>query len=730
MNSPKPDLTEAQRLLDAGFHLVPLHHNEKRPVGNNWNTNPPLKVINPEATGVGLPLVLNGLCSVDPDHYEMSKVGVAAWGFDLDVLLAAGVQTESTRPNSGGRSAFSADPDNMLSWLKFVAFPEGSNNGLIVLELRAKSDNLQDVCPGLVYADKVTGELFSQRYANGKTFDDKPSLPADFLKFWRMMSMDDDYKKEQSKKFIDAVAAAGFTVSEQRIRHIPPLSSGGKLDYPAKGIRGPFNRKHEVESLLELHGYQYHSKDGRWSHPGATGAPGIRAIKDKDGLWQSDHGGDPLSGTFDAWVAHVQLGHGGNLAAAIAASPNDLIVEADVLSPDKPHPLTLYRPPVADIPMADDMLIEGILCAKVSFLGAYAGAGKTTAMVPLVLIVAGLVAVDGMEVLGWRNVIYISEHPEQFELSLKALIANHNLDPVLVASRIKVVTAVRMAAKDIVKAVPDFEHLSASHTKNNVTVDLSPWVVIDTQAATLHLESENDTAEASAAMAILKTHFDSTPLTIVAHTAKAHKRGDAEAMTIRGAGSFESDCNQVLLLSYEADSNQRFVEIGIPKHRFTATVEALAVEFHTTELNVMDRFERVVRRSVGFCTLSPVSASQKVEIQGKAKEAAEEAAKAAKQAQKDANDMATRMAIKGIVKAADDAKTAGKFGEAAYLTRPHLVDLCQEKGFGRTRANALVKEMIEAGDSIRYAQVLDKSAVGLPKNGDGNHIVMRDGLHA
>ena len=47
--SPTPDLTEAQRLLDAGFHLVALHHNKKRPMGNDWNTNPPLKVINPKA---------------------------------------------------------------------------------------------------------------------------------------------------------------------------------------------------------------------------------------------------------------------------------------------------------------------------------------------------------------------------------------------------------------------------------------------------------------------------------------------------------------------------------------------------------------------------------------------------------------------------------------------------------------------------------------------------------
>ncbi len=408
-----------------------------------------------------------------------------------------------------------------------------------------------------------------------------------------------------------------------------------------------FNDKHNADwivSTLQSNGYTLAKEEG--SANGApsrkllppnssTGVAGTNVYSDTKGQPRvtSFNGSSDISNStgLDAWDVNVQFNFNGDKKRAWAQWSSELegknsYVGLDLhnvigpIDPDKPHPLTLYRPPVPDVPKKDDMLIEGILCAKVSFLGAYAGAGKTTAMAPLVLVVAGLIDVEGMEVLGWRNVIYISEHPEQFELSLKALSVHYKLDPVLVAQRIKVVTAERMSAPRIVEAVPVFKELSVPQKENNVTVVLQPWVVIDTQASTLHLENENDAAEASDAMSTLKKHFDGVPLTIVAHTSKANKRGDVEAMTIRGSGAFEGDCNQVMLLSFDAESGQRFIEIGFPKHRFTATVDALAVEFHTLCLKLEDRFERVVSVPVGFCTLEPVTAAEKVQMKEAEKE--------------------------------------------------------------------------------------------------------------
>ncbi|MEX0963809.1 MAG: DUF3987 domain-containing protein [Pseudohongiellaceae bacterium] len=309
----QPDMGESQRLLDSGLMLVKLHPFTKQPIGLNWNKHP-AKSIDQNATGYGLPLAANGLCSIDPDQMDMAKAGLKSWGFDLDELLAAGVRTSSTRPGSGGRSAFAADDMEMTRWLTFNVFDD-AGIGITVLELRAKSENLQDCVPGVVYKDKTTGKLCTQQYANENRFDNAPELPDSFTRLWRYLSTDDDALREYHLKFCEAVAAAGFKVNGKKAQHRPQMGSGKKLAFPSS-FRGPYNRANKVEQVIEPHGYKWHTREQRYSHSGATGAPGIRLIPSKDELWQSDHAGDPLHGTFDAFGAYVQLDHNGDLAAA------------------------------------------------------------------------------------------------------------------------------------------------------------------------------------------------------------------------------------------------------------------------------------------------------------------------------------------------------------------------------------------------------------------------------
>lgn len=308
-----PDLSEAERLLDLDFSLVELHPYQKRPMGDNWNKHQAL-AINRKATGYGMPLAANNLCSIDPDQVEMARAGLAAWGFDLEDLLSQGVRTSSTRPGSGGRSAFAADDLEMLRWLTFAVFDD-EGKSTTVLELRAKSENLQDCVPGVVYADKRTGELYTQRYCNGKTFDQAPALPDKFARLWRLLSSDDEALREHTRQFVEAIAAAGYQINGKRPQFRPPMGSGERLAFPSS-YRAEYNRANDVESVLNRNGYNWHAKEQRYSHPSATGAPGIRAIPGKDGLWRSDHAGDPLHGTFDAWAAYVQLDHKGDLRAA------------------------------------------------------------------------------------------------------------------------------------------------------------------------------------------------------------------------------------------------------------------------------------------------------------------------------------------------------------------------------------------------------------------------------
>jgi|GEM_PF-1417203 len=364
-NSPKPDLSEARRLLDAGLTLVRLHDYQKRPIGEEWNKRPATQ-IDPKATGYGIPLAANNLCSIDPDHMEMARVAMKAWGFDLDGLLAQGVRTASTRPGSGGRSAFAADEMEMCRWLPFRVFDD-EGNGITILELRAKSENLQDCVPGVVYADKQ-GSLCTQTYANDKRFDDAPELPDNFARFWRLLSTDDDSLREFDRLAFEAIRDAGFKVNDRPPKHYPQMGSGESLPFPAP-CRGEFNRENTVPDVIDPHDYPYHQREQRYSHPGATGAPGIRLIPGKDGLWRSDHAGDRLHGTFDAWAAHVQLNHGGDVEAAITAYQKKK--QADVLAEFAADPDEALFTPEArsaiQLPDSFKQTVIGKLAARVAY---------------------------------------------------------------------------------------------------------------------------------------------------------------------------------------------------------------------------------------------------------------------------------------------------------------------------------------------------------------------------
>lgn len=301
-----PDLTEARRLFDAGFKLCKLKPNSKRPDGDGWNVNP-ITVFDNKATGYGAMLATNSLCSVDPDRLDESRRIMAAWGFDLNDIMSAGARTASTRPGSGGRAVF-RDP-GQLTWLTFAFHDLGT-----VLELRARSANLQDVLPGVVYLDK-SGALRTQHYVNGTRVDDRPGLPDTFLAWWYRCSNDVVFLREQQRIASEVLG----------IKANLAVSSGGgtnvKLAFESP-YRINHNQMHQVEEILPRHGYTQHEE--RWAPHTATGAPSVRLIAGKDDLWQSSHASDPLFGTFDAWTAFVVLDHKGDLKSAEAAFRSEL----------------------------------------------------------------------------------------------------------------------------------------------------------------------------------------------------------------------------------------------------------------------------------------------------------------------------------------------------------------------------------------------------------------------
>lgn len=373
----KPELSEPRRLLDAGLHLVKLRHHTKQPLGDEWNAAfNRVRKIDEDATGYGMPLASNKMVSIDPDSWTLAVRGMAALGFNLDQIMAAGVRTKSTRPGSGGRSTFAEEPD--LSWLRFASRDPQVGT---VIEFRASSPNLQDVVPGIVYEAK-DGALCTQAYDGTRRLDDLPALPDDLLTWWQRCSTDIDFCREQQARFMAAIGV-------QPNLAISTGKGSSKLAFDAPGCRGPYNASTTVESILERHGYTWHPKVQRWAPPTATGAPGVRPIPERDGLWQSDHASDPLSGTFDAWVAHVQLDHLGDVEAAKRAWDARKLAVAEQMRGEVDSWMDAVRNYTAPIdcwrsPPPIRWAVEGLIRqGNVGALIAPGATGKTTLLITL-----------------------------------------------------------------------------------------------------------------------------------------------------------------------------------------------------------------------------------------------------------------------------------------------------------------------------------------------------------
>lgn len=605
---------EAERLINQGFHLIRLHDLSKQPVGENWNSEQNrVTSIDPSATGYGLHLRSNGICSLDPDNELLAHIGFNAlcdhYGLNttLEDLLALGVRTSSTRPGSGGRSAFKSHPD--LEWVKF-----SSKLTSTILELRANSENLQDCIAGTRYADKKTGEIYEQQYAGSKRLEEASELPDEMLEFWLKISTDPIEKRKAQNIFYEAVSEHLGTTLDGLGGH-QDISGGGKLYFSEPGVTREFNENHNVEDYLSRHGYDF---DGtRYSAPMATGAPGIRLIPGKDDLWQSDHASDPLFGTFDAWTCFVMLDHNGNKDGALKAYQAEKDKQTVELFTSLDDGLIEHE--VSDYPRATKFVIEGLIAEGISVLASYPGGGKTSAMIALASHVTRAykpnISHPELDVLKPRHVIYFTEHPEQVEMIISAMISEDYVNSKLIRERLHIVPAKRVAPTglaELAEKVVLGSYLNPVE-RNGISIKATPWVVFDTTSAMIELDDENSNAQWSKAISALKHAYKGIPLTLVAHTSKSGKDAtDASNLTTRGGSALEGDANQIMFLTVE--DNRRYIDIEKPKHRFTPKASSIGVEGVQVGVKSLNEFNEEVSEIVTICRLSLVNAEDRAEI--------------------------------------------------------------------------------------------------------------------
>lgn len=287
------------------------------------------------------------------------------------------------------------------------------------------------------------------------------------------------------------------------------------------------------------------------------------------------------------------------------------------------HPLALFVE-LSEEPKAPRWVVPGFMGHGVTVIAGAHGVGKTTTLLPLAMAVCGMPTVsEELRPQHWRHVIYVVEELAQAERIIAGLVRHSELgiDWQTVRERLHIVEAKRLPPDYVAMVAPVYRE---RFTRDIDGVELPPLVVIDTMAASLEIDSENDNSEASRAMAALKQGFAGLPVWLVGHLAKGNlSRSDAQGLTLRGAGAFEADANAVLYLVREGDA--RFLVRG--KTRFEARWPELSVSSHYTETVGQSEFGGVETMGLRWATLAPPQQSRQdtaTEEQDKARKRAVE----------------------------------------------------------------------------------------------------------
>ena len=273
-------------------------------------------------------------------------------------------------------------------------------------------------------------------------------------------------------------------------------------------------------------------------------------------------------------------------------------------------------------PKAVSFIIPGVIQNDVITISGARGAGKTTAILPLAMVAAGLHHPDDpLAPKHWRHVVYIVEDVAQAQRIVAGVVEHGNLGIKAedVQERLHIVPAKRLPPAHVAQVGKLYRDRFTRIVKG---VEVLPLVVLDTKAAVLALENENDNSESSRAIAAMRQDFAGLPTWIVGHIPKAQfGRTDVAALSDRGAISFESDVTQNVYLVAEGD--QRYLLLG-GKKRFEPRWTELQIVSHKAEVTAYDEWGDPVPTTLRWSIVTPPDMSRE-EARQEAQEAAERA---------------------------------------------------------------------------------------------------------
>jgi hypothetical protein len=264
------------------------------------------------------------------------------------------------------------------------------------------------------------------------------------------------------------------------------------------------------------------------------------------------------------------------------------VLLGSAVEPPKPeptvHPLARFLQ-FDPTPKPPRWVLPGLIDEGVLVISGASGVGKTTAVLPMAMIAAGLIASE-LEPKHWRHVIYVTEDSNQAQRIVAGIVTHSNLgvNKDLVDARFHLVDAKRLTPASVVSVGGTYRDL---FTRSVRGVEILPLVVFDTKSAVFELDNENDNSETSRMMAAIKQDFEGLPVWLIGHVAKANiGKTELAGLSGRGAGSSDGDGNATAFLLREADD--RFFVLG--KVRFEPKWFELEIPSYTAHTMVVDEF--------------------------------------------------------------------------------------------------------------------------------------------
>lgn len=200
-------------------------------------------------------------------------------------------------------------------------------------------------------------------------------------------------------------------------------------------------------------------------------------------------------------------------------------------------------------------MVKGFWAHSFMVLAGQPGIGKTTAVISLCMVMAGIQAKDcELTATKKRKTIIVTEDSDQVERTLTGYARHYGINAKTLSDWFVIIDAKRSNVKDLLMLA----HNVINHTIDNVR----PLLVLDTANATMDIDNENDNSEVGAYIAALKqtiyVQLD-TPVCIITHTNKTISKADSDA-TARGASAFTGDATLTGVL-FEDETKTRYMRL-------------------------------------------------------------------------------------------------------------------------------------------------------------------------